>query len=144
MGLRVSEVANLKPGNINLVNQKLRVVEGKGKKDRDLIIPLSVIDTLKEWKKIAEKLSKLPFSQADARGFGRLMLVGAREVNIDSLGRILIPDYLKKYSGLNKKVVVAGVYDRVEIWDNKKWDEYKAKTEAGMGDMAERLGELGI
>ena len=100
--------------------------------------------SLKEWKKKAEQLSKLPISQADARGFGRLMLVGAREVNIDSLGRILIPDYLKKYGALNKKIIVAGVYDRVEIWDNKKWDEYKAKTEAGMGDMAERLGELGI
>ena len=99
---------------------------------------------LKEWKKIAEKISKLPFSQADARGFGRFMLVGAIDVNIDNLGRILIPDYLKKYSALNKKIVVAGVYNRIEIWDSKKWDEYKAKTEAGMGDMAERLGELGV
>ncbi|MCK4354935.1 division/cell wall cluster transcriptional repressor MraZ [Candidatus Parcubacteria bacterium] len=99
---------------------------------------------MKEWEKLAGKLSKLPLSQADARGFARLMLIGAMDVNIDNLGRILVPDYLKKYGGLNKKVVIAGVFDRIEIWDSKKWDEYKAKTEAGMGDIAERLGELGV
>lgn len=99
---------------------------------------------VKEWKKLAEKLSKLPLSQSDARGFARLMLIGAMDVNIDNLGRILVPDYLKKYGSLNKKVVIAGVFDRIEIWDSKKWDEYKAKTEAGMGDIAERLGELGV
>ena len=98
----------------------------------------------KEWKKLAGRISKLPFPQADARGFQRTILGSARDLNIDSLGRILLPDYLKKYSALNKKVVLVGVYDRVEIWDSKKWDEYKAKTEAGMGDMAERLGELGV
>ncbi len=100
--------------------------------------------TLKEWEKLAEKLSHLPLSQADARGFARLMLIGAMDVNIDNSGRILIPDYLKKYSFLKKKVVIAGVYNRVEIWDESKWQEYKERTEAGIGNMAERLGELGL
>ncbi len=100
--------------------------------------------TIKEWQKLADKLSKLPLSQADARGFARIMLIGAMDVNLDKLGRILIPDYLKKYSFLKKKVVIAGVSDRIEIWDESKWQEYKTKTEAGMGDIAERLGELGV
>ena len=100
--------------------------------------------TTKEWEKLAEKLSKLPFSQADARGFARIMLIGAMDVNLDNSGRILIPDYLKKYSFLKKKVIIAGVYNRVEIWDEEKWEEYKKKTETGIGDIAERLGELGI
>ena len=99
---------------------------------------------LKEWEKLAEKLSNLPLAKADARGFGRLMLGGAMDVNIDNLGRILIPDYLKQYALLKKKVVVAGVYNRIEIWDDSKWKEYKTKIESGMGDMAERLGELGV
>ncbi len=99
---------------------------------------------LKEWEKLADKLSKLPLAKADARGFGRLMLVGAMPVNIDNLGRILIPDFLKEFASLKKKVVVAGVYDRIEIWDDSKWKEYKTKMEAGMGDIAERLGELGV
>ncbi|GAH20328.1 unnamed protein product, partial [marine sediment metagenome] len=44
----------------------------------------------KEWGDLAKKLAQLPLSQADARGFARLMLTGAMEVNLDNLGRILI------------------------------------------------------
>ena len=98
----------------------------------------------KEWGNLAKKLAQLPLSQADARGFARLMLTGAMEVNLDNLGRILIPDYLKTYAFLKKKVVIAGVYNRVEIWDERKWQEYKKKTETTVGDIAERLKELGV
>ena len=100
--------------------------------------------SMKEWEKLAEKLSSLPLSQADARGFARLMLAGAMEVHIDNLGRILMPDYLKDYATLKKKVVVTGLYNRVEIWDEAKWNVYKEKTEKEVGNIAERLKELGI
>ncbi|MDD5750516.1 MAG: division/cell wall cluster transcriptional repressor MraZ [Candidatus Pacebacteria bacterium] len=99
---------------------------------------------LKEWAVLAKKLSQMPLAQADARGFARIMLAGAMEVAIDGLGRILVPDYLKEYAGLSKKVVVAGLYNRVEIWDEDKWNVYKEKTEKNAGDIAERLKELGI
>jgi MraZ protein len=99
---------------------------------------------IKEWGSLAKKLSQLPLSQSDARGFARLMLAGATDVNIDTLGRILLPDYLKEYAGLNKKVVIAGLYNRIEIWDERKWKEYKRRTEKEIGDMAERLKELGV
>lgn len=98
----------------------------------------------KEWVILAEKLSKLPLAQSDARGFARIMLAGAMEVGVDALGRILIPDYLKKYAGFSKNVVVAGLYNRIEIWDEKKWNIYKQKTEKEAGDIAERLKELGV
>jgi len=99
---------------------------------------------VKEWGDLAKKLAQLPLSQADARGFARLMLTGAMEVSLDNLGRILIPDYLKTYALLKKKVVIAGVYNRVEIWDEGKWQEYKKKTETTVGDIAEKLKELGV
>jgi len=98
----------------------------------------------KEWQVLAEKLSSLPISQADARGFSRIMLAGAMEVDLDRLGRIIVPDYLKKYAGLSKKAVVAGLYNRIEIWDEKSWELYKQKTEKEAGNIAERLKELGI
>ena len=63
---------------------------------------------VKEWGILAKKLAQLPLSQADARGFARLMLTGAMEVNIDNLGRILVPDYLKEYASLKKSVIIAG------------------------------------
>jgi len=98
----------------------------------------------KEWESLAKKLAQLPLSQADARGFARLMLTGAMEANLDNLGRILVPDYLKTYAFLKKRVVIAGIFNRVEIWDERKWKEYQTKTEKEVGDIAERLKELGV
>ncbi len=98
----------------------------------------------KEWKLLADKISKLPLSQSDARGFARLMLGGAMEVGIDGMGRILIPDYLKKYALLNKRVVLVGLLNRVEVWEEEKWENYKGLTEKEGENIAERLKELGI
>jgi len=99
---------------------------------------------LREWEKMTEKLGNLPSGKIDARGFGRIIMAGAIAVEFDSLGRILIPDYLKDYAGLQKNIVVAGVYNRLEIWDDKKWEDYKNHIEREVGDIAQRLGELGI
>jgi MraZ protein len=98
----------------------------------------------KEWQRMVEKLNQLPTGKLDARGFNRIILAGAVPVEIDSLGRILVPDYLKDYAGLKKNVVIAGIYNRLEIWDEEKWDAYKKRMEAEVGNMAERLGELGV
>ena len=97
-----------------------------------------------EWKKMADKLMNLPISQAKTRAFARLMLAGAFEVDFDSQGRINLPDYLMQYAGLKKKAVVAGLYNRIEIWDDKTWEAYSARTERESDKIAESLGELGV
>lgn len=97
-----------------------------------------------EWDALAQKLIALPLAQANSRAFVRLMLAGASDVEIDNQGRILIPDYLRKYAGLKKEVVVAGLYNRIEIWDQGAWQTYKTKTENASEEIAEKLGELGI
>lgn len=95
-----------------------------------------------EWEALAAKISALPIGQADTRAFARLMLAGAMDVEVDKAGRAMIPEYLRKYAGLSKDVVVTGLYDRLEIWDEKAWEEYSAKTEAAGNDIAERLGSV--
>ena len=80
---------------------------------------------MKEWEQLAERLGKMPFGQQDSRGIVRLLLSGASEVEFDQLGRILVPEHLKKYANLNKSVVIAGLFNRLEIWDEVKWKEYK-------------------
>ena len=97
-----------------------------------------------EWQQLAEKLGKLPFGQQDTRGFVRLLLSGAVEVETDQLGRILIPDYLKNYAQLGKKVVIAGLFNRLEIWDSERWQAYKDNLEKQSDRIAEKLGELGV
>ncbi len=97
-----------------------------------------------EWENLAQKLGSLPLGKADARGFMRIMLAGAMEVSFDNLGRILIPDYLKKYANLSKKTVIVGLYDHIEIWNEDRWEKYRSKAESEVGDIAERLSDLGV
>ncbi|GMQ95509.1 MAG: division/cell wall cluster transcriptional repressor MraZ [Patescibacteria group bacterium] len=98
---------------------------------------------LGQWKRVTEKLAQLPMGQADSRGFNRFMLAGAVETDVDSIGRILIPDFLKTFAGLGGKVAVIGVHDRVEIWNEKVWSTYKGRVEKQADVLAEKLGEVG-
>ncbi len=99
---------------------------------------------MKVWQVLAEKLGALPVGESGTRSFIRLMLAGATDVETDKQGRILIPDYLKEYAGLNKNVVIAGIYNRLEIWDEMKWNEYKKNAEKNTDEIAEQLGKLGV
>jgi len=98
----------------------------------------------KEWADIAKRLRELSFAQKDTRGFNRFMFSGAAEVDLDGTGRILIPEHLKKFAALKTKVVLAGVSDRVEIWDEKRWATYQEKIEKQGDALAEKLGEIGV
>lgn len=100
--------------------------------------------SLKEWKGVADKLSQLSMGQANTRGFHRFMLAGAVEADVDSSGRVLLPDYLKDYASLSEKAVVSGVYTRAEIWNEETWVNYKRGIELKADEMAEKLGELGV
>ncbi|MDD2353792.1 MAG: division/cell wall cluster transcriptional repressor MraZ [Patescibacteria group bacterium] len=93
---------------------------------------------------IAQKFAALPLSQAKARAFSRHMLAGAMDVEFDNQGRVTLPEYLRSFSNLKKKVVVAGLYNHLEIWDQAAWDKYKANSEKNSNDIAEALGDLGI
>lgn len=97
-----------------------------------------------EWEKLAEKLVSLPISQSNSRAFARLMLSGATDAILDKQGRVVVPEYLRKFAGLKKAVVVAGLYNRVELWDEEAWAKYKEQTETNSNEIAEKMGELGI
>lgn len=100
--------------------------------------------SMKEWEIFAEKIGQLSFVQRDTREFKRIFLSGASEVETDQLGRILIPDYLKQYAQLGKKIVIAGLFNRLEIWDFDKWEMHKKGLESQADKIAEKMGELGV
>lgn len=100
--------------------------------------------SLTEWQKLAERLATLPISKANNRAFSRLMLPGAMDGQMDRQGRVIVPDYLRKYAGIKKKAVITGLFNRLEIWDEIIWEKYKKGTEKGSSDIAEQLGELGV
>ena len=98
----------------------------------------------KEWEKVVEKIKELSFTQKDARAFARFMLSGAMLVSVDKSGRVLIPEHLMDFARLRSKVVLAGVSDRVEIWDEKQWRRYTKQVEEDADLLAEKLGEVGV
>lgn len=100
--------------------------------------------TKNEWNKLAEKLATLPFSQANSRAFARHMLSGAVEAEIDKQGRVVIPEYLRSFAGLKKSLIIAGLYNRAEIWDAESWNVYKTKTEKDSNEIAENISDLGV
>lgn len=103
-----------------------------------------VVYTQKEWEIMSQKLGNLPMAQVEARSFARIILASAMEISLDKLGRILIPDYLKQYADLRKNVVICGLSNRLEIWDEKKWEVYRKNAEKGVEKIVSKLGPLGI
>ena len=106
------------------------------------------IFTVKEWEKIAERLSMTDSSmlQADNRGFNRYLLGGAVEAEVDAAGRMLVPEYLRERAKMKDKtkVVFVGVRGRVELWEESEWNAYRVEVERKADALAERLGQAGM
>ncbi len=102
------------------------------------------IFTAKEWEKVSKKLSDsdndLSFLKADQRSFNRYMFGRATEVELDSIGRMLLPEFLQEGLRLRDKAAIVGVKDRVEVWNEKAWSEEKEKVKKEAESLAEKLG----
>jgi MraZ protein len=102
------------------------------------------IFTIKEWGKVSKRLSSsdsdLSFLKADQRSFNRFMFGRAAEVEVDSIGRILIPEFLKDRIGLKNSAALIGVEDRVEVWNERAWLRQKETVEKQAEELAEKMG----
>lgn len=95
-----------------------------------------------EWEKLDQKLSEQPLSKG--RDIQRFFYGGMAECELDKQGRLLIPQTLRDYSGLEKDVVFVGLAKRAEIWSKSKWDEQNAKFIENSDDVALQMEDLGI
>ncbi len=93
----------------------------------------------KAWEKEARAYAAHVNGSAARRGLARLFLAGSAEVEVDSSGRILIPDHLKAFASIKEKAVVAGVADRVEIWEEGAWKAYTTEIERDADAFAEKI-----
>lgn len=78
----------------------------------------------KEWERFLELINHLPYFDPATREMKRSMVGSAMDVKLDSAGRILVPDYLKEHAVLSKNLVIVGLNDHIEIWDEDKWNRY--------------------
>ncbi|MGE5520952.1 MAG: division/cell wall cluster transcriptional repressor MraZ [Candidatus Dadabacteria bacterium] len=76
------------------------------------------------WDPLYRQISALNDFDPDVRVFRRMFLNGATEVEIDSAGRILLPQNLKEYADLGKDVILASAVDKIEIWSKENYDKF--------------------
>lgn len=100
----------------------------------------------REFEAFATKLRALPLTQRPGRDFVRVFVAGASQESIDGQGRVLLPNPLRQYAGLEREVVVVGQLSRIEIWDQSSWGSYMEGAQDAYtdGSNAEHLAELGI
>ena len=95
-----------------------------------------------DWKVFEEKLASLPLINVEARQFARYFLSGAQYVTVDKQGRILMPQDLREFAGLEKDVVLAGMGGRIEIWSLDKWNENNEQVD--INKISEGMINLGL
>lgn len=83
----------------------------------------------KTWAAISKEVAQMGHVSSDHR-YARFTFAGAAEIEIDSIGRILIPEFLREFAELKNSIVITGVHDRVEIWNDKRWNDYRKKLES--------------
>ncbi|ADQ46728.1 MraZ protein [Caldicellulosiruptor kronotskyensis 2002] len=100
--------------------------------------------SLKEWAVLEEKLKKLPLTSKEARTFLRFFFAGASECEVDKQGRVLIPQNLREYAGIQKEVFIIGVMTRIEIWSEDNWLKEMTNENLSVDRIAQKMEELGI
>jgi len=98
----------------------------------------------KEWSNLDLKMRNLRLTSKKAREFSRMFYAPARELSFDKQGRILIPQNLRTYAGIDKEVVIIGVSTRIEIWDKERWDLYISREEMNYDEIMDEFEELDI
>lgn len=98
----------------------------------------------KEWESIAEKLGSLSLGNSESRNFNRFFLSNAFEIDIDTQGRIVLPENLTNYASLRGKLVLAGMYKRVEIWNEEAWGNCMKISKENADKVAETLSVIGV
>lgn len=96
-----------------------------------------------EWEIFEKKLKALPMTDKNVRAFVRFFFSGANEMEPDKMGRVLIPQSLLSYAGIEGDVVSVGMMDRVEVWSKDKWTAYN-ESDMDMDAIAAKMNELGI
>jgi MraZ protein len=94
---------------------------------------------MNEWEKVSEKLSKLNLFKPKNRMFYRLFHQGAKQLALDTAGRILIPTALMERVGLKKEIMLIAYNDRIEIWDKSKYFELLEGNMTDFADLAEEV-----
>ena len=99
---------------------------------------------MSEWENLEAKLNEMPLAKKDARTFVRFFYSAATECELDKQGRVNIPSTLRNYAALTKGGVIIGVSNRIEIWDETRWEDFSAEAEENFDEIAENMIDFGL
>lgn len=91
--------------------------------------------------KFAHKIEQQPAYRTDVLKYMRMFYGQAEKLDLDSQGRIRLPERLTKLAGLSREVVLIGVHDRAEVWDQAVWGEYLTKLSPEFDQIAGHVFE---
>ena len=99
--------------------------------------------TYPQWLELEQSFNEINLLNRRLRDFQRFFISGAKEVVMDSQGRILLPPHLRKYAKLNREIVLAGVGHKFEIWDQERFEMQISKVEEDFDALIDDLYQNG-
>ncbi len=95
--------------------------------------------SVENWKTLLEGTEGRPFTSKSTRELQRFLLGNATDVELDSKGRFVLPEYLRSFASIDKEIVFAGIQRFVEIWDKKAWEDHQKELSKNIDSIAEKL-----
>ncbi len=95
----------------------------------------------KNWRRLLEGTEGKPFTNKTSREVQRYLLGNADVVELDTKGRFVVPDYLRRHAKIQEEIIFAGIERFVEIWDKLEWEKHQERLSVEIVSIAERLGE---
>lgn len=95
-----------------------------------------------QWKPLAEKVSNLSITDPNARNLRRMFFADAVDCELDKQGRVILPQHLREFAGMESEVIVLGINTYIEIWSAKNWLEVQTTVDNEGASIAERLANL--
>ena len=99
-----------------------------------------IINTMAEWRKVAEKLGSLSMNQRNPRMLALFTFSGAFDLELDRQGRITLPPALRQYADINDEVIIAGSNNHLQVWAKEHWvvmRQYMAEHAAEIAETVE-------
>jgi len=99
--------------------------------------------TQESFSQMGDQLASTSPNQQDVRDFSRMFYAQAQRVEMDKQGRVRVPADLAGFARLQKEIVLIGVRDHLEIWDNLHWEAYLLEKQRRYDQIAENaFGKL--
>ncbi len=96
-----------------------------------------------QWQALLEGTQGRPFIEYETRETQRFLLGGASALELDNKGRFILPSYLREFAKIEDEIIFLGLSRYVEVWNKKRWVEYRANLEKNIERISSRLVKKG-